>query len=136
MSLDHDTGEMHGEVLEGAFAGKQLHELDLDDLVKLFRECRGTDEESANLVQAYLDRIHGEGWHEKVGARTDQRSSAGGAAMTREEAFHVLGLEAGASRQEIIAMHRRLMQKLHPDRGGSDYLAAKINQAKDILLDR
>jgi hypothetical protein len=125
---------MNGVVLEGTFAGKQLHELDLEDLVKLFRECRMADEESAALIQAYLDRVHGEGWRAKAGARTDYRPPPGAGKMTREEACQVLGLAPGASREEIIEAHRRLMQKLHPDRGGSDYLAAMINQAKDMLL--
>jgi hypothetical protein len=134
MSLDHDSGEMSGVVLEGTFAGKQLHELDLEDLLKLFQECRMADEESAALIQAYLDRVHGEGWRAKVGARTDYHPPPGAGKMTREEACQVLGLAPGASREEIIEAHRRLMQKLHPDRGGSDYLAAMINRAKDMLL--
>ena len=125
---------MNGVVLEGTFAGKQLHELDLEDLVKLFRECRMADEESAALIQAYLDRVHGEVWRAKAGARTNYRPPPGAGKMTHEEAYQVLGLAPGASREEIIEAHRRLMQKLHPDRGGSDYLAAMINQAKDMLL--
>lgn len=132
MSLNHETGEMHGEVLEGGFKGKGLHELTLDELIALFEECREQDEESAILVKAYLDRIHGEGWQEKVHTRTGYRADRG--SMTLEEAYQVLGLALGASRAEIIEAHRRLMQRFHPDRGGSDYLAAKINQAKEVLL--
>jgi curved DNA-binding protein CbpA len=54
--------------------------------------------------------------------------------MNRDEALAVLGLKNGATADTIRAAHRRLMKELHPDRGGSDYLAAKVNQAKDVLL--
>lgn len=136
MTLDHESGEINGDVLEGEFAGKSLHQLGLKDLAQLLMECQTADEESAALVLAYLERVHGDDWQAKVNPETRRDSPAHNGELTREEAYQVLGLEPGASEQEIIAAHRRLMQKLHPDHGGSDYLAAKINQAKEILLSK
>jgi high-affinity Fe2+/Pb2+ permease len=133
MTLDHDSGEIGGEVLAGRFAGSQLASLDLDELLELLREC-GHDEDSAAMLQAYLDRVHGDTWRERAGTREQHRADTGGDAMSRAEALQVLGLEGDPSEDEIVDAHRRLMQKLHPDRGGSSYLAAKINQAKDTLL--
>ena len=54
--------------------------------------------------------------------------------ISEEEAYEVLGLELNASKEDVLKAHKRLMQRLHPDRGGSDYLAAKINAAKDKLV--
>lgn len=136
MSLDHQSGALTGLVLEGAFKGRRLSELDLDQLLELLGECR-SDEQSAAVLEAYLDREHPDSWRERFtarGGRTGSGSGALGAAMNREEAYQVLGLEPGADEAAIVAAHRRLMQKLHPDRGGSTFLAAKINQAKDLLL--
>ncbi|MGH8627920.1 MAG: DnaJ domain-containing protein [Gammaproteobacteria bacterium] len=133
MALDHASGQMHGEILEGAFAGRRLHELSRVQLIDLFKECQLADRDSANLLAAYLDRAFGPDWRNGRDARSPGSSDPG--RMTRQEAYRVLGLEPGASDSDIIAAHRRLMQKMHPDRGGSDYLAAKINQAKDNLLD-
>jgi hypothetical protein len=135
MSLDHRSGELRGEVLEGRFARRWLNELSLDDLLRLLAECR-VDPESANLVEAYLDRVHGPDWRSKAQGSQGggQRQSASSGKMSAEEAYQVLGLKAGAGKQEVIEAHRRLMLKVHPDRGGSDYLAAKLNQAKDVLL--
>jgi DnaJ family protein C protein 19 len=65
-----------------------------------------------------------------LGARPHPRS----ATMSREEAYEVLGLHPGASETDIREAHRRLMRGAHPDAGGSDWLAARINQARDILL--
>ena len=134
MTLDHDTGEMQGRVLEGRFAGQTLAALTLDQLLELLAECAREDDDSAALLRAYLDRVHGEAWQAHEQAHADTSASGFSGEMTRREAWEILGLEAGATEEQIINAHRRLMQKLHPDRGGSTYLAAKINQAKDLLL--
>lgn len=133
MRLDHASGEIAGEVLAGPFAGQRLSELDRHQLADLYAECLRDDQESATLLRAYLERVYGEAW-ETSGAAPNGPPPDG--RMTADEARAVLGLTQGASRDDIVAAHRRLMQKLHPDRGGSDYLAAKINQAKDLLLGR
>ena len=133
MTLDHDSGDINGEVLAGRFAGSKLDQLDLEDLMQLLTECED-DEESVALLQAYLDRVYADGWRQQAGARERQQTASEAGEMSRGEALQVLGLSAGASEVEIIEAHRRLMQKMHPDRGGSAYLAAKINLAKDILL--
>ena len=87
------------------------------------------------LLQAYLDRVHGDDWRQRAnGGREQPRDPGHAGEMSREEALQILGLGADAGEAEIVEAHRRLMQKLHPDRGGSAYLAARINLAKDILL--
>ena len=136
MQLDHQTGELDGEVLEGRFVGKHLHEIPLDQLVEFYKECMANDQESAQLVEAYLDRVHDTEWKEtfKVDDGRDWSAPAESGPMNKDEASRILGLRPGASDDVVKQAHRRLIQKLHPDRGGSDYLAAKINQAKDVLL--
>jgi hypothetical protein len=134
MTLDHDSGEMQGRVLQGRFAGQALEALTRDQLLELFAECVREDEDSAALLRAYLDRVYGEAWQAQGQAEADTRAPGFSGAMTQQEAWAILGLDAGADEEQIINAHRRLMQKLHPDRGGSTYLAAKINQAKDLLL--
>lgn len=130
MSLDHASGAMDGIVLRGAYRGRRLGELKLAELQALAGECRA-DADSAALLETYLDRLH-PGW--RVGEHASQASSTPSAAMSHEEAWRILGLEPGAGEKAIRDAHRRLMKKLHPDQGGSSYLAAKINQAKDLLL--
>lgn len=136
MTLDHDTGEMNGSVLDGQFAGAELNGLSLQQLLALLAECAREDEESAALVRAYLDRTYGEEWHEQEQPHADSKSAGFASEMGLHEAYQILGLEEGASEEQIMEAHRRLMQKLHPDRGGSTFLASKINQAKDLLLDK
>ncbi|HXC91593.1 MAG TPA: DnaJ domain-containing protein [Stellaceae bacterium] len=139
MTLDHDTGTMTGTVLRGRFAGLRIEEMGIGDLVALLRECRAADEEGARLVEAYLDRLHPD-WREELagGGKADGASKRARPAsdMTTDEAYAILGLAPGATPDEIRDAHRRLMVKLHPDHGGSDYLASQINRARDILLDR
>jgi hypothetical protein len=142
MELDHDTGEMDGDILAGPMEGRRLSDLDAVLLIDLYRWCCANDEQAARLLEAYLDRTLGADWREQAGETgggTGSGGDGGGQApggMTEEEALSILGLEPGASADEVRAAHRRLMRHAHPDRGGSAYLAAKINAAKDLLLDR
>lgn len=135
MELDHDSGNMDGEVLAGPFAGRRLSDLDLSELVLLMDECANAQDQSQALLEAYLDRIHPD-WRE--GAEADPKTTAKGsgasARMSVGEAYEILGLEPGANQEQIVSAHRRMMKQYHPDQGGSDYLAARINQAKDLLL--
>ncbi len=135
MTLNHDSGDINGEVLAGQFKGSTLDQLKLEALLQLLRECQD-DQESVALLQTYLDRVYADTWQQQAGAQGQQRASSEPGEMSREEALQVLGLSSDADEAEIIETHRRLMQKLHPDRGGSDYLAARINLAKETLLAR
>lgn len=133
MTLDHASGDMDGLVMEGPMQGRRLAELDLEQLLDLLTLCRSGDAQSAAVLEAYLDRVRGDAWREHAHG-TGTATPGPGAAMTREEALAILGLAEGAGEDDVRAAHRRLMQRFHPDRGGSDYLAAKINEAKRLLL--
>jgi hypothetical protein len=136
MELDHDTGRLEGVVLAGRFEGRALAGLDQPELVALHADL-ASDAESLQLLEAYLDgRFPVWRDHVKSDADRGQRAAPASGPMTKEEAYKVLGLEAGASAAEIRKAHRRLMQRLHPDLGGTTFLAARINEAKDVLLSR
>jgi hypothetical protein len=135
MTLDHDSGAMSGTVLAGSFVGMRLDELGASDLLALLRECRAADEEGARLLEAYLDRAHPD-WRDHFGG---DRPGAPPPRSTKvdvsvDEAYAILGLAPGADAAAIKAAHHRLMKQLHPDHGGTDYLATKINRARDVLL--
>ena len=134
MELDHETGAMNGVVLAGNFHGRELDAMDRKELLQLRIEV-SDDGESLALLDAYLDRRLA-GWREDAHADADagQGSATGSGSMGKQEAYEVLGLAAGASIEEIRKAHRRLIKTAHPDSGGSTFLAAKINEAKDILL--
>jgi len=136
MRLDHDTGTMSGTVRQGEFAGRRLDELALPELARLLRQCRVGDDASAKLIETYLDRCFPD-WRaagEEPGGAGGETHGRRSAAMSRDEAYEVLGLAPGAAEAEIRAAHRRLMMKLHPDHGGSTWIAARLNLAKDTLL--
>lgn len=136
-TLEHDSGKIDATVLEGTHAGRRLSELDLAELLGLLPEYRAADPSSARVLEAYLERAHGDRWRAQSGeAETGPEPPGSSARMDEAEAWQVLGLAPGATVDEIRETHRRLMQRLHPDRGGSTYLAAQINRAKDILLAR
>ncbi len=137
MTLDHDTGAMDGTVLEGRFAGMRLQELRPPELLALLRECRAEDEEAARLLEAYLDRVRSN-WHDEMAGEEARGSPppSSGPDVTVEEAYAILGLASGADEEAIREAYHRLMKQLHPDHGGTDYLAAKINRARDVLLHR
>lgn len=134
MELDHDSGALAGIVLAGRFEGRPLAGLSRDDLFALHGELAG-EADSLQLLEAYLDGRF-PGWRDGVDANVGrgERRAPGTGAMTEQEAYQVLGLEAGASAADIRKAHRRLMQRVHPDLGGSSFLAARINEAKDVLL--
>jgi hypothetical protein len=133
MELDHDTGRMNGHVLAGEFQGASLDALDRATLIKLLSEI---DDDSRDLLAAYLDRRE-PAWREYAqGDAGAGARPADSGKMTEREAYQILGLQPGASSEEISRAHRSLIKKLHPDQGGTTYLAARINEAKDILLRR
>ena len=157
--LDHDTGAMEVEFTDGPLAGHRCADLDQTTLIAAFQACQEQDPQSAAIIAAYLDRYHGSEWRDAAaedgpagdnpaGNGADGAQSRGGTGsgdgrrrtgavngrMTEDEALAILGLARGATKQDIKDAHRRLMLKLHPDQGGSDYLAAKLNEAKDMLL--
>jgi len=135
MELNHDSGVIEGRVLAGRHRDRRLAELTVEQLLEVREDCEADDAESVTLIEAYLDRFHAD-WRSRQAGETSSGGPArpATAAMTRDEAYEVLGLRPGASDADIRDAHHRLMIKLHPDHGGSDYLAAKINQARDLLL--
>ncbi len=140
MILDHDSGDMSGTVLTGAQAGRGLETLTFFELLSLREECRVEDPQSVSLLESYLERRYGADWRDRTEGQEEPGGSRGSGprkpstAMTRAEALDILGLEEGAAPEAIKEAYRRLMMKLHPDAGGTAYLAAKLNQARDLLL--
>lgn len=144
MMLDHDSGEIDGEVVAGPFAGESLGSMALGDQIELWRACVADDEQSRTVLEAYLDRVHGATWRQAAGGEASD-SDAGRkrrdspwaqSGMSEDEAREILGVDQSADKPVIEAAYRKAMLRAHPDQGGSDWLAARINQARDVLLDR
>jgi len=131
LQIDMLSGELQGEVLQGDFKGQKLQQMTMQQLIDLLDECKQQDADSAALIESYLDRMH-PGWlGDKAGSH---QYTAADSDMNEQQARDILGVAKDASKDDVIKAHKRLMQKLHPDRGGSDYLAKQINLAKDTLL--
>jgi len=139
MELHHDSGAMEGSILVGPFSGGRLADLTRPQCEAILTQCQRDDPEGARLLEAYLDRRF-PGWRPAGDGHADAGAGAGGgrvsAAMTKDEAYEILGLAKGASSEEIARAHRALMKKLHPDYGGPTALAAKVNEAKSVLMGR
>ena len=135
MNLDHDTGAMSGTVRGGKHAGQQLADMSLNELLDLLGECQ-SDPQSVQLLESFIDRTHGDEWRfaENSGQQRSQGPGVFDGAMSRAQALEILGVDDHASDQDIRDAHRRLMLANHPDRGGSTFLAAQINQAKEVLI--
>lgn len=130
MILDHNTGAISGLVVNGPLAGRELESLTVPELQVLYSYCQNSDSESCQLLEAYLAQKLGPQWQDQMGD-----TGSGNGPMDRAQALQILGLTDAAQRQDVIQAHRRLIQKLHPDRGGNDYLAGLLNQARDLLLE-
>lgn len=132
MQLDHETGEIRGRVIKGIFEGRRIERLKPAELALLWQDVRVDDPASAQLIEVYLDRVHPT-WRDDI-ERGEKEMKGPDGRMTKQEAYEILGLKPGVGVEEIRRAHKELMLKLHPDRGGSTYLAAKINEAKTVLL--
>ncbi|MEL6299131.1 MAG: molecular chaperone DnaJ [Pseudomonadota bacterium] len=131
MELDRETGGLSGRVRKGVFAGRDIDTMAPAEIALLWQDCRFSDPQSAQLLEAYLDRVH-PSWREDM-ASAEAGPGAGGQ-MTQAEALEVLGLKPNPSAEDVRRAHKALILKIHPDHGGSAYLAQKINEARDILL--
>ena len=134
MSLDHDSGDLTGEIIRGKYSGRQVSDLLFNELLELMDECRSADPQSAALLEAFLDRNYDSDWRSRDPSDS-VGSPPGTQPMDRREAAEILGIEEDSSKDVIRQAHRKLIQRLHSDRGGTDYLASLVNQARDVLLE-
>jgi hypothetical protein len=139
MEFDQRTGVMRGSVLAGPDEGAPLEQLSQSRCESLYRLCLRADPDGARLLEAYFDRRFA-GWRPAGQSQRDagagRASGAGARGMSENEAYQVLGLREGASRDEVVRSHRTLIKRLHPDQGGTTDLAARVNEAKDVLMRR
>jgi hypothetical protein len=139
IEIDPATGLMHGLVLAGPLEGRELNEMTTQELQSLHSICAASDPEGLRHLEVYFDSRF-PGWRGAADGDAHARAGRGrarsGGAMSEDEAYEVLGLQKGAARDDITRAHRTLMKKLHPDQGGTTALAARVNEAKDILMRR
>jgi hypothetical protein len=147
MRLEHDSGQLSGDIIAGPYQGRTLQSLTLEEALALLAQCRQNDPNGAQALETFIDRVHGPDWRANTASGTGQGTGGENASrqghprqtddvMTPQRAAEILGVSVNASAQEIRSAHRRLMKIAHPDQGGSDFLATQINRAKDSLLGR
>lgn len=134
MTLNHATGHMNGEIIAGAFAGKLLADLSTEELKQFYHYCEQSDPEAVRILQAYIARERHD-WEDAPSDQAQDASQLPAGDLSEREAYDILGLEPGASKEDVVQAHRSLMMQFHPDKGGSNYFASKVNEAKTLLLD-
>ncbi len=134
MSLDHTTGRIDGDITAGQFKGRALSDLTFEEISQFYRVCEQQDTEALRLLQAFIQREFPEKWEQSQWRDDPQSEPASSGGISVDEAWETLGLPPGSDRESIIKAHRKLMGRLHPDKGGSTFLASRVNQAKDKLL--
>lgn len=121
---------LDGQVIRGQFEGQRLSQLKTSELNDLLEEVKD-DFQSRAAVNAFMMAHSGTRYEQNA-----QSPSNVNGKMAVSQAYEILGLQANATDEDVKQAHKRLMQKLHPDRGGSSYLASQINAAKATLLNR
>lgn len=134
MTLDHDSGDMDGKILAGPFQGSLLSSLNVEQLKDVYNHCQQHDHEAMRLLESYLQRHHSDEWTQKHNNQSNDGSN--NSDLSIDEALEILELSGEPNEEEILKAHKRMMTKFHPDKGGSHYMAVKINQAKELLLSR
>ncbi len=134
MSLDHTTGRIDGDITAGQFKGRALSDLTFEEISQFYKICEQQDTEALRLLQAFIQREFPDKWQQSQWRDDPQPEPPSSGGISLDEAWETLGLAPGASRDAIIKAHRKLMGRLHPDKGGSTFLASRVNQAKDRLI--
>lgn len=132
VEINFATGAVTGKVLQGKYADKSLEELSESEISELLSYCQGRSKKSAYLLQLYIAQR----FRRADGTQqSSQSNSANNGSLSKEEAAEILGVGADADKTEVTKAHRLLIGKVHPDKGGNDYLASLLNRARDRLID-
>lgn len=130
-AVDMKSQKIQGEVLTGELKGRRLESLTLEEILALREQYKDSDKRAFYLLLVLLkQRSYHSG--QQHSDNTNDYSDINAPDIC--EAIQILGISKDYTKQDIIDAHRRLIQKLHPDRGGNDYLASRVNEAKEVLL--
>ena len=134
MNLDHATGRIDGDITAGQFKDKRLSELSFEEILQFYTICERQDPEALRLLQAFMEREFPDQWQNSTKRSSSAPPPDASESVSVSEAWEILGLPPGADKAAIITAHKKLMGRLHPDKGGSTFLASRVNQAKDRLI--